>query len=359
MATVEVALGQRSYPVNIGPGLLGECAAWQPWTQGRKVLVISNEVVAPLYLDRLGGSLDAAQLHTLVLPDGETGKNAENWGRVIDRLVEARAGRDACVITLGGGVIGDLGGFAAATYMRGIEFIQAPTTLLAQVDASVGGKTGINHASGKNLIGAFHQPRAVFADTATLTTLPRRHFRAGLAEVVKYGAICDRAFLAWLEDHAADILALDAPTIGEMIEACVRHKAAVVATDELETGRRALLNFGHSFGHAIELLTGYRDCLHGEAVSIGMVIAAKLSEDRGLCPAGLASRLAALLTEFGLPVSLPERVSSTAMLEAMTLDKKNLGGQLRLILLRGPGQAVIDTGSSLAEVQAAIETCCS
>lgn len=357
MATVNVALGRRSYPVNIGPGLLEERAAWRPWTQGRNILVISNEVVAPLYLERLGGSLDAAQLHTLVLPDGEAGKNVENWGRVIDRLVKAKAGRDACVITLGGGVIGDLGGFAAATYMRGIAFIQAPTTLLAQVDASVGGKTGINHARGKNLIGAFHQPRVVFADTATLATLPRRHFQCGLAEVVKYGAIRDETLLAWLEDHAADILALDAPIVTEMVKACVRHKAEVVAADELEDGQRALLNFGHSFGHAIELLTGYRDALHGEAVSIGMVIAAKLSEARGLCPAGLASRLAALLTEFGLPVTLPERVSATAMLEAMALDKKNLGGRLRLILLRGAGKAVIDTDSTPAQVQAAIEAC--
>jgi 3-dehydroquinate synthase len=277
--------------------------------------------------------------------------------RIIDRLVEIKAGRDACLVALGGGVIGDLCGFAAATYMRGVDFIQVPTTLLAQVDAAVGGKTAINHPGGKNLVGAFHQPLAVIADTRTLETLPGRHFRAGLAEVVKYGAIRDAEFLRWLEDHADAILGQDPECLGQLIETCVRHKAAVVAADERESGQRALLNFGHSFGHALEVLSGYQEYLHGEAVSIGMAIAARLSEQRGLCPGGHTRRITALLSAFDLPLTLPSRIGTRELLGAMVLDKKNQGGQARLILLAELGRAIIDTKSTSEEISAAIDAC--
>ncbi|NND44953.1 MAG: 3-dehydroquinate synthase [Xanthomonadales bacterium] len=357
MPRVELELGTRGYPIDIGPGLVGDAARWQELVGDRTVLVLSNDVVAPLYLERACTAMEGAQVHTLVLPDGEQHKNAEHWRRVIDHLVNIRAGRDACLVTLGGGVIGDLGGFAAATYMRGIDFIQAPTTLLAQVDASVGGKTAINHPEGKNLVGAFHQPRAVLADTSTLETLPARHFRAGLAEVIKMAMIRDAEFLAWLEARSSEVLSQDAACLERVIETCVRHKAAVVAADEREAGERALLNFGHSFGHAIERLTDYRHCLHGEAVSIGMVIAATLSEHRGLCPTGVASRLADLLRAMGLPVTLPEGLNATDMLAAMQLDKKNLSGSLRLILVRDCGQAFIDSNSDPGQIREAIQAC--
>ncbi|HSM69371.1 MAG TPA: 3-dehydroquinate synthase, partial [Xanthomonadales bacterium] len=297
MPSVEIALGDRSYPVMISPGLLADGGAWRPVIgQPSKILVVSNEVVAPLYLDRLCASLEGLHLDTLVLPDGEETKNFDTWTRIIDRLVDMQAGRDACLLALGGGVTGDLCGFAAATYMRGVAYIQVPTSLLAQVDAAIGGKTGINHPQGKNLVGAFHQPLAVMADTAALETLPRRHFVAGLAEVVKYGAIRDPGFLQWLEQHSAEIGEREPDCLGRVIETCVRNKAEVVAADELEAGQRALLNFGHSFGHALESVTGYQKYLHGEAVSIGMVIAATLSEAHGLCPPGTAQRLSALLS---------------------------------------------------------------
>lgn len=358
MPSVEIALGKRSYPVMISPGLLSDGEAWRPVIGRRSsILVVSNEVVAPLYLDCLCGALEGLPLETLVLPDGEQTKNFDTWTRVIDRLVDMRAGRDACLLALGGGVIGDLCGFAAATYMRGVAYIQAPTSLLAQVDAAIGGKTGINHPQGKNLVGAFHQPLAVMADTAALETLPRRHFVAGLAEVVKYGAIRDAGFLQWLEQHSAEVGEREPDCLGRVIETCVRHKAEVVAADELEAGQRALLNFGHSFGHALESATGYQQYLHGEAVSIGMVIAAMLSEARGLCPPGTAQRLSVLLSGFGLPVALPADLPADTLVRAMVLDKKNRDGRTSLILLRAAGQAMIDTRSTEAEIRAAIEQC--
>lgn len=358
MPSVEIALGERSYPVMISPGLLADGGAWRSVIGRRSsILVVSNEVVAPLYLDRVCGALEGLPLETLVLPDGEQTKNFDTWARVIDRLVDMQAGRDACLLALGGGVIGDLCGFAAATYMRGVAYIQAPTSLLAQVDAAIGGKTGINHPQGKNLVGAFHQPLAVMADTAALETLPRRHFIAGLAEVVKYGAIRDAGFLQWLEQHSTEVGERDPDCLNRVIETCVRHKAEVVAADELETGQRALLNFGHSFGHALESATGYQQYLHGEAVSIGMAIAATLSEARRLCPPGTAQRLSVLLSGFGLPVALPADLPADTLVRAMALDKKNRDGQTSLILLKAAGQAVIDTQSTEKEIRAAIEQC--
>jgi len=355
--TVNVALGRRSYPVIIAAGLLDQAALWRKHLPAGKILVVSNEIVAPLYLDRVCNAIGGSTIQTLVLADGESSKTVSNWAHIIDRLVAMKAGRDACLVALGGGVTGDLCGFAAAAYMRGVAFIQVPTTLLAQVDASVGGKTGVNHIEGKNLIGAFHQPIAVFADTDTLNTLPEREFRAGLAEAVKIGAIRDPAFLEWLELEAAQIIARDSGTLTRLIDHSVRHKAAVVAEDELESGARALLNFGHSFAHALETITGYSQLLHGEAVSIGMVVAATLSESRRLCPAGVSQRLSELLTALGLPVAVPDGIETNAIIEAMALDKKVLAGQLRLILLNAPGSAVIDTGSSEQEIRAALTAC--
>lgn len=339
--TLDVALGARSYPIWIGPGLLHDAARWRAAIRGRHVLVVSNTTVAPLYLDAVLAGLDGLQAASLVLPDGEQYKSLQRCGEVFDALAELKANRDACVIALGGGVIGDLAGFAAACWMRGVDFLQIPTTLLAQVDSSVGGKTGVNLAAGKNLVGAFHQPRAVVVDTDTLDSLPAREYRSGLAEVVKYGAIGDAAFFAWLEREADALAARDAGAVAEAIERSCRHKAGVVARDEREDGERALLNFGHTFGHALETAGGYGQLLHGEAVAIGMVLAAALSADLGLAPAADAQRLQRLLERLELATSLPAGSDAQALLQLMYLDKKNLSGQLRLILWRGIGAAEI------------------
>ncbi|MBN8740843.1 MAG: 3-dehydroquinate synthase [Lysobacterales bacterium 69-70] len=339
--TLDVALGARSYPIWIGPGLLHDAARWRAAIRGRHVLVVSNTTVAPLYLDAVLAGLDGLQAASLVLPDGEQYKSLQRCGEVFDALAELKANRDACVIALGGGVIGDLAGFAAACWMRGVDFLQIPTTLLAQVDSSVGGKTGVNLAAGKNLVGAFHQPRAVVVDTDTLDSLPAREYRSGLAEVVKYGAIGDAAFFAWLEREADALAARDAGAVAEAIERSCRHKAGVVARDEREDGERALLNFGHTFGHALETAGGYGQLLHGEAVAIGMVLAAALSADLGLAPAADAQRLQRLLERLELATALPAGSDAQALLQLMYLDKKNLSGQLRLILWRGIGAAEI------------------
>jgi 3-dehydroquinate synthase len=327
MQTVKVDLADRSYTVYIGSGILGKEHPAFDIAPGSTALIVSNETVAPLYLDRLVVSLAGADVHSLILPDGEAYKTIDCWSQIIDKLVEIRATRDATVITLGGGVIGDMGGFAAASYMRGINFIQIPTSLLAQVDASVGGKTGFNHPLGKNLVGAFHQPVAVLVDIETLKTLPAREFSAGLAEVVKIAAIRDAEFLTWLENHAAAIMAREPEAITSMIKRSIVNKADVVAEDEREAGVRALLNFGHSFGHALETLTDYRQYLHGEAVAIGMMVAGRLSELRGFCKAGFSDRLGSLLQAFDLPLDLPTKLDPADILETMKLDKKVSAGQ--------------------------------
>lgn len=356
MHTVEINLGERSYPVFIGTGILGKPHACLAVNPGTVVLVISNATVAPLYLSALQRSLEEVNIHSLVLPDGEQFKTQHSWSLIIDKLIGIGATRDATVITLGGGVIGDLGGFAAASYMRGINFIQIPTSLLAQVDASVGGKTGFNHPSGKNLIGAFHQPGAVVIDIDTLTTLPEREFSAGLAEVVKIAAVRDAGFLQWLESNQAAIMQRDPDAVSTMIKSSVTNKALVVAADEREAGVRALLNFGHSFAHALETITGYQRYLHGEAVAIGMLVAARLSEQRGLCEPGISTRLAALLSAFGLPLVLPDNVNSEEMLSMMKLDKKVVAGHYRLILLKAAGTGIIDSKSSNDEITRAINS---
>ena len=354
MQTVKVDLAERSYKVYIGAGLLAGGQAIFNTVQGGTALVISNETVAPLYLDTLTASLKDVEVRTLVLPDGEAYKTLATWSRVIDRLVELRATRDTTIITLGGGVIGDIGGYAAASYMRGVSFIQVPTSLLAQVDASVGGKTGVNHPQGKNLVGAFHQPAAVLIDINTLDTLPEREFSAGLAEVVKIAALRDADFLAWLEDSYAAIMARNPGTILRMIERSIVNKAAIVSADEREAGIRALLNFGHSFAHAFETLTGYERYLHGEAVAIGMMVATRLSEIRGLCETGFSNRLGRLMASFDLPLEVPENLDASGIIETMKLDKKVIAGSARLILVKAAGQGLIDSGSDKLQIAAAI-----
>jgi 3-dehydroquinate synthase len=352
--TIEVALGARSYPVWIGPGLLGDHARWRAALRGRHALVISNTTVAPLYLERVAEGLEGLHWSSFLLDDGEAHKTFANVGRALEALAQLGATRDACVVALGGGVVGDLAGFSAACWMRGIDFIQMPTTLLAMVDSSVGGKTGVNLPAGKNLVGAFHQPRAVVADTHTLATLPEREYRAGLAEVVKGAAIGDPIFFAWLEQYASALNARETVPLIEAIARKVRYKAGVVARDETEQGERALLNLGHTFGHALETAGKYSVLLHGEGVAIGMLLAAQLSERLGLSEETDTLRLRRLLTALGLPTTVPAGMDPQQLLALMRLDKKNLAGTLRLILWRGIGRAEIVSGVDENEVLAVL-----
>lgn len=356
MQTIEVRLNTTSYPVYLGRGLLGDAGLWGQHVGRGKVLVVSNDTVAPLYLDALQQGLEGRDCELHIIPDGEQYKTVETWYGIVDRLVGMKARRDSTLVALGGGVVGDIAGFAAASYMRGIRFLQAPTTLLAQVDASVGGKTGVNHEQGKNLVGAFYQPGAVFIDSATLDSLEAREFNAGLAEVVKYGAIRDEAFFEWLEQNAGAVNAREAQALEYLIHRSVLNKAEIVARDEREAGVRALLNFGHSFGHALETETGYQRFLHGEAVAIGMVVAASLSESRGLCSAGTARRLATLLKRCGLPVRIPPDLSVDRLAAALELDKKAVAGGLRLILLEAVGRARIDERCGDHEIREAMRS---
>jgi len=355
MQTVKVDLADRSYTVTIGSGILGTQHSAFDIGNSSSALIVSNETVAPLYLELLTKSLTSTNVHSLILPDGESYKTNESWSKIIDKLIEIRATRDATLFTLGGGVIGDMGGYAAASYMRGINFVQIPTSLLAQVDASVGGKTGFNHPLGKNLIGAFHQPQAVLVDIKTLDTLPEREFSAGMSEVVKIAAIRDEEFLNWLENSASAIMSREPDVLADMIRRSIANKASVVAEDEREAGVRALLNFGHSFAHALETLTDYRQYLHGEAVAIGMMVASRLSELRGFCEPGFSDRLGLLLQKFELPLDLPENLSPDDMLETMKLDKKVIAGSARLILLKSVGQGFIDSSSDKLQITAAIK----
>jgi 3-dehydroquinate synthase len=336
MRTITVELGERSYPIVIGSGLLGNGFDLGEHLAGDDCLVVSNETVAPLYLDKLSANLPGCSVNSISLRDGEAYKTLDTAAGILDALAGSRAGRDTTVIALGGGVVGDIAGFAAACYMRGVAFIQVPTTLLAQVDSSVGGKTGVNHAEGKNLIGAFHQPNIVLIDTATLDTLPDRELRAGLAEVIKHGAIADADFFAWLEESMPALLARDADALAYAIQRSCEIKAGVVAEDERESGRRAILNFGHTFAHAIERCQGYGEWLHGEAVAAGMVMAAALS---GVDDAE-RQRLKNLVEAAGLPVA-PPAVGSAGMLDAMGMDKKALGRKLRFVLLERLGATTV------------------
>ena len=351
--TVDVD-GAQPYSIAIGDGLLDDGALLAAPIRGRHVLVVSDTHVAPLYAARLVAALQsqrpAAQVIVSCVAAGETAKTLDGFAELMRELADFGASRDACVFALGGGVVGDLAGFAAACWMRGVDVVQLPTTLLAMVDSAVGGKTAVDLPQGKNLVGAFHPPRAVFADTATLRTLPPRELRAGFAEVIKYGAIIDAPFLDWLDANAAALLASDAPVIGEAIARSCAHKAAIVERDPREQGERALLNFGHTFAHAIETEQGYGGCNHGEAVAIGMGLAARLSTRLGLAPADDAERLRALLARFGLPLALPAGLDPAALLARMRLDKKAQADGLRFVLWDRAGAARVVAGVPEAEV---------
>lgn len=340
--TLQVELGDRSYPILIGQSLLLDGSLVSRHVTGKRVAVVTNTTVGPLYLDKLLGILADAgkQATTIVLPDGEEEKNWSSLMQVFDALLADKCDRKTTLIALGGGVIGDLTGFAAASYMRGVPFIQIPTTLLAQVDSSVGGKTGINHPLGKNMIGAFYQPQAVIADTATLATLPQRELSAGLAEVIKHGAIIDAPFFDWIEANIGKLVARDAGALAYAIRRSCEIKADVVRQDEREGGLRAILNFGHTFGHAIEAGLGYGEWLHGEAVGCGMVMAADLSHRLGFIDEITKLRVTALVQAAGLPVVAPN-LGSERWLELMQVDKKNEGGQIKFILLKPLGTPVI------------------
>jgi 3-dehydroquinate synthase len=347
--TLTVDLGERSYPIIIGRDLMSGNFDLTEFVRGTDCLIVSNETVAPLYLGKLCYNLKGRQVAHISLADGESFKTLSAVESILDELVRQRANRDTTVIALGGGVVGDIAGFAAACYMRGVAFIQVPTTLLAQVDSSVGGKTGVNHEHGKNLIGAFHQPAAVMIDTDTLNTLPQRELHAGLAEVIKYGAICDLEFFAWLEDNMSSLLNREPETLATAISRSCELKAAVVAEDERESGRRAILNFGHTFGHAIEHCQGYGEWLHGEAVAAGMVLAAQLS---GIDSAEV-ERLRTLIASAGLPVD-PPAIAAARWLMAMGMDKKVRQKKLRFVLLRALGDAVTSTDYDADRLQALI-----
>lgn len=343
--TIDIPHAAGHYPVVLGRGLLAQPSHWETLLSGA-VLVVTEHTVAEHHLATLEAALpDTASAEVMVLPAGESTKRVSVWSSILDRLVAMGAMRDATVIALGGGVIGDLAGFAAASYMRGIGIIQVPTTLLAQVDAAIGGKTAINHPQGKNLIGAFHAPRAVVADLATLDTLSDRHYRAGLAEVIKYGAIGDLAFFEWLESRTDELNHRDPNTLHAAIKQSVINKKSVVVDDEKEAGRRAHLNFGHTFGHALEALTEYGALEHGEAVAIGMVLAARLSHQLGLMEAKDVQRLSALIDSLRLPTQVPAQVANDhgpkTIIERMRLDKKNKGNAIHLVLLDGLGRAVV------------------
>jgi len=342
MQTLKVELANRSYPIHIGRGLISNVDLILPHLKRKHVAIVTNTTVAPLYLEQLSASLQAAGVSviSIILPDGEAYKNSETLNLIYDALLQNRCERSTTLIALGGGVIGDLTGYAAATYLRGVPFIQIPTTLLSQVDSSVGGKTGINHPLGKNMIGAFYQPQLVLADIDTLQTLPSREFSAGMAEVIKYGLIRDPDFFDWLEMHIEQLMALDESSISEAIYRSCRNKADVVARDEHETGERALLNLGHTFGHAIENAMGYGVWLHGEAVAAGTMMAADLSARMGWLKPEDVKRIYALLTAANLPLEAP-KLGVEKYLDLMQLDKKVADGKIRLVLQQGIGKSVI------------------
>ncbi|HET8551365.1 MAG TPA: 3-dehydroquinate synthase [Gammaproteobacteria bacterium] len=338
MQTVMVPLGARSYSIAIGAGLLNDGARWQEAVGSRRVLIVTDDIVAGYYLDRLTETLGDA-IEPCVLPAGEAHKTLATAGRVWNRLMDARLARDDLLIALGGGVVGDIAGFAAACYQRGIDYLQVPTTLIAQVDSAVGGKTGVNHPLGKNMIGAFHQPAAVIADIGTLATLPAAEYRAGLAEIIKYGVIADAEFFAWLETHLDALLEQDQAALAHAVGRSCAIKAAIVAADEHEHGRRALLNLGHTFGHAIETGLGHGHWRHGEAVAAGMVMAADFAARLGLMERRDVTRLRDWLIRAGLPTWAPAELQAERILELMAGDKKVRGGRLRLVLPHGIGNA--------------------
>jgi 3-dehydroquinate synthase len=353
MESLRVALGSRTYPVHIGEDLIGRADLYRPYLGGGSAAIVTNEVVAPLYLARVRQALQGARLTEIVVADGEQAKGWATLEKIFDALLAARCGRDTLLVALGGGVVGDLAGFAAAVYQRGIAFLQVPTTLLAQVDSSVGGKTAINHARGKNMIGAFHQPLAVIADVATLDTLPDRELRAGLSEVIKHALALDLLFVEWLESNIEKLLNRERGALTHAVKRCCELKSEIVAADERETGMRALLNFGHTFGHAIEAAMGYGSWLHGEAIAAGMVMAAELSKQLGLIDVPQAARVRALVRQAGLPTHGPA-VSAQRLMELMAGDKKAAQGKLRFVVLESIGRAVLRGGIDEAPIRQAI-----
>jgi len=341
MKEIDVELGDRSYPIYIGNDLLGNVELFRENINTTQVLIVSNSTVAPLYLEKVSNNFKDITVASLVLPDGEKYKTLEKMNEIITHLLEKRFSRNSCLIALGGGVIGDITGFAAACYQRGIDYIQLPTTLLAQVDSSVGGKTAVNHIAGKNMIGAFHQPRAVIADTSVLTTLDDRELSAGLAEVIKYGLIRDKEFFHWLENNIERLLNRDPESLAYAIERSCKNKAEVVAMDEKESGLRALLNLGHTFGHAIETGMNYQGCLHGEAIAIGMLMAADLSCRLGWLKQESIERIKNILIKAKLPHVIPPGINVEQMQKNMAVDKKARDGVLYLVLLKSIGEAIV------------------
>jgi len=341
MATLNLDLGARSYPIYIDSGLLNKTDLLSSHIHAKRVCIVSNEIVAPLYLESLKAKLTDFTIDEVILPDGEAEKSLANFDIIMSHLLAHEHGRDSTLIALGGGVIGDITGFAAACYQRGINFIQIPTTLLSQVDSSVGGKTAINHPLGKNMVGAFYQPNAVFIDLDSLTTLPVREFNAGMAEVIKYGILGDRDFFIWLEDNILAIKSGDKKILAQMIEKCCQCKADIVASDERESGVRALLNLGHTFGHAIEAEQGYGNWLHGEAVATGMVLAAKLAVAMNLLEVSELRRMEKLISAFDLPVIAPSNMGFDEFIRHMRRDKKNIAGKLRFIIPTAIGHSEI------------------
>ncbi|MFC1665072.1 3-dehydroquinate synthase [Pseudomonadota bacterium] len=342
MKSIRIDLGSRSYSIQIGSGLLGDPNLLKPFIAGTQVMVVSNETVAPLYLESVLAGLDEFEVHRTILPDGESYKNLDSANSIFTSLLKVPCDRKVTIIALGGGVVGDIAGFTAACYQRGVPFIQIPTTLLAQVDSSVGGKTAVNHALGKNMIGAFYQPQCVLADMDTLDTLDDRQLRAGLAEVIKCGVIMDRPFFDWLETNIDKILQRDRSALEYCIEVSCRNKSRVVTDDEREqTGVRAILNFGHTFAHAIESGMGYGTWLHGEAVAVGMIMAADLSRRMGLVDEAQCRRIRDLIDRAGLPTSPPKEIQPEEYIELMAVDKKVIDNKVRLILIRSIGEAFV------------------
>ncbi|WP_273151135.1 3-dehydroquinate synthase [Methylophaga thiooxydans] len=351
MKTLEVSLAERSYPIYIGQNLLSQPELIQKHIKSKEVLIVTNETVAPLYLEQLEAALTDYKHQAVILPDGEEFKNLDVLNQVFDKLLEARFSRQVTLIALGGGVIGDMAGFAAACYQRGVPFIQVPTTLLSQVDSSVGGKTAVNHALGKNMIGAFYQPQCVLADTNTLNTLDDRQLASGIAEVIKYGLINDAEFFEWLEHNMSALKNRDPEALAYAIERSCQDKADIVAKDETEQGVRALLNLGHTFGHAIETGMGYGNWLHGEAIATGMLMAADLSARQGWMQHADVQRIRAIFEEAGLPVTGPAEMTVEQYMALMSVDKKVQAGVIRLILLKGIGQATISDDYDVTMLQ--------
>ena len=355
---LNVELGDKSYPIYIGIDLLSLKSLFVDQIKGRQVMIVTNKTIAPLYLDKLTSILDGFNVQSVILPDGEEFKKLETLNKVFDALLEAKFDRTSTLIALGGGVIGDITGFAAASYQRGVGFIQVPTTLLSQVDSSVGGKTGINHELGKNMIGAFYQPKAVIIDVNTLDTLSNQEFSAGMAEVIKYGLLGNADFLSMLEANIESIMARKKDLIIEVIFNCCQDKARIVELDEFEKGKRALLNLGHTFGHGIENAFGYGNYLHGEAVSIGMVMAAKLSKDEGNLSHEETLRVESILSKADLPISINKTIDSETLITAMSLDKKSIDGKIRLVLLKSLGDSYLTDSYSNEDFMKVVNSFC-